>query len=456
MTPTGPEYLYVEKPSIRLLEQLGWVSVDAFQEKMGSRGTLGRDSERDVILPHRLKQAMRELNQSNTPDSVNTPEVPDAAIDEAIEALTKDRSAMDPVRASREVYELLRNGYLAQWRDASGSNQTALLQYLNFQTPADNDLLAVQQMWIAGKYHRRRPDVVLFVNGIPLVLMEFKEPNQSVKTGFDDNITDYRDTIPQLFTPNCFVLISNGRDTKIGSTFVSYDFFNDWKITDAQGTRTKTSIETALHETCNPNALLDLFENFVSYMERPGGMIKVVARAHQYYGVNAAIANMIRARAERDKRLGVFWHTQGSGKTLSMLWFTQKVLRSIPGNWTFVMVTDRKELDVQLYKEFASAGAIPPETKVHADTGAHLRELLAADHRYVFTLIHKFQPSKALGESVMPVLSERSDVIVITDEAHRSQYDTLALNMRAALPNASMMGFTGTPLIQGEEQATRE
>ncbi len=189
-------------------------------------------------------------------------------------------------------------------------------------------------------------------------------------------------------------------------------------------------------------------------MERPGGLIKILARSHQFLGVNAAIDNLLRARTEQDKRLGVFWHTQGSGKSLSMRWFTQKVLRRVAGKWTFVMVTDRKELDDQLHGEFADAGAVPPEARVHAESIANPRELLAADHRYVFMLIQKFQPTK--GEQTMPVLSDRSDVIVITDEAHRSQYDTLALNMRMALPNASMMGFTGTPLITGEEQATRQ
>ncbi len=450
MTPSGPEYRYVEKPSIELLEQLGWESVNAFQEKLGPKGTLGRDSERDVILTHRLRREMHKLNVATNPD------IPDAAIDEAIEALTKDRSAMDPVRANKEVHELLRHGYLAEWEDEQGEKHAKRLYYLDIRNPSNNDLLAVRQMWIAGNLHRRRPDVILFVNGIPLVLMEFKEPNEPVKTAFDDNVTDYRDAIPQLFIPNCFVLISNGREAKIGSTFAPYEFFNDWKIKDAQGTRTKVALKTALQETCTPSVLLDILENFVSYLERPGGMIKAVARAHQYYGVNAAIENMKRARAEKDKRLGVFWHTQGSGKSLSMLWFTQKVLRTMPGNWTFVMVTDRKELDEQLHGEFAAAGAISSEAKVHAETGEHLRQLLAVDHRYVFTLIHKFQPSKALGEKQMPVLSDRSDIIVITDEAHRSQYDTLALNMRTALPNASMMGFTGTPLIAGEEQATRE
>lgn len=447
MTPTGPEYSYVEKPSIELLTQLGWTAVDAFQEILGLEGSLGRDSQRDVVLTHRLRSAMRKLNAEH---------VPDTSINEAVEVLTKDRSAMDRVRANHEVHDLLRDGYRAEWTDDRGEKQIETLRYLDLRNSSNNDLLAVQQLWVKGNLHSRRLDLVLFINGIPLVLMEFKEPNESVKAAYANNLTDYRDTIPQLFIPNCFVVLSNGSVAKIGSTYSSFEFFNDWKVIDAHGTRGAVALETALRGTCHPAVLLDLLENFVAYMERPGGLIKVIARSHQYLGVNAAIENLHRARAEQDKRLGVFWHTQGSGKSLSMLWFSQKVLRRVPGRWTFVMVTDRTELDTQLHGEFADAGAISPEARVHADSVAHLRELLAADHRYVFTLIHKFQPSKALGERQMPVLSTRSDVIVITDEAHRSQYDTLALNMRTALPNASMMGFTGTPLIAGEEQATRE
>ena len=452
MTPTGPEYWYVEKPSVELLEQLGWSTVDAYDEVLGEAGTLGRDSQRDVVLTHRLRSAMRSLNPAHVPQS---------AIEEAIETLTKDRSAMDPVHANREVRDLVRDGYHAEWVDALGEKQIETLRFIDLARPATNDLLAAQQVWVKGHLHIRRLDLVLFVNGIPLVLMEFKKPNESVKTAYEDNLTDYRDTVPQLFVPNLFVLLSNGAEAKVGSTYSPYNFFNDWLVLDAKGTRAKLSrrevaLATALRGTCDPQVLLDLLENFVAYLERPGGLIKVIARSHQYLGVNAAIDNLHRARADHEKRLGVFWHTQGSGKSLSMLWFTQKVLRQLPGKWTFVMVTDRTELDTQLHGEFADAGAIAPEAHVHAESVAHLRELLAADHRYVFTLIHKFQVSKAKGEQQMPVLSDRSDIIVITDEAHRSQYDTLALNMRTALPNASMMGFTGTPLIAGEEQATRE
>ena len=447
MSPSGPEYVYVEKPSMELLAELGWTVVDAYSESLGAGGTLGRDSQHDVVLTHRVRAALRGLNSDD---------VSEALIDEAVEALSKDRSVMDRVRANREVHDLLRDGYRAEWVDGSGEKRIETLRFLDFKDASNNDLLAVQQMWVKGDLHSRRLDVALFVNGVPLVLMEFKEPNVPVKSAFDGNLTDYRDAIPQLFIPNCFVLLANGSEAKVGSTYSPWEFFGDWKVIDANGARGKVALETALRGTCDPAILLDLFENFVAFMERPGGLIKVIARSHQYLGVNAAIDNMHRARAEQDKRLGVFWHTQGSGKSLSMLWFTQKVLRQVPGKWTFVMVTDRTELDSQLHGEFADAGAIAAEARVHAASISHLRELLAADHRYVFTLIQKFQPAKALGEQSMPVLSDRSDVIVITDEAHRSQYDTLALNMRTALPNASMMGFTGTPLIAGEEQATRE
>jgi type I restriction enzyme R subunit len=357
MVPAGAEYLYVEKPSMELLEQLGWKPVDAFSEVLGPEGTLGRDSQHDVILTHRLRLAMRKLNPEH---------VPEASITEAIEVLTKDRSVMDRVRANREVHDLLSDGYQAEWTDDNGVKQIETLKFLDLRDPASNDLLAVQQMWVKGDLHSRRLDVALFVNGVPLVLMEFKEPNESVKSAYDNNLTDYRDAVPQLFIPNCFVLLSNGSVAKIGSTYSPWEFFNDWKVIDAHGTRGAIALETALRGTCDPAVLLDLLENFVAYMERPGGLIKVIARSHQYLGVNAAIDNLHRARAEQDKRLGVFWHTQGSGKSLSMLWFTQKVLRRVPGRWTFVMVTDRTELDTQLHKEFASAGAVSAEARVHA------------------------------------------------------------------------------------------
>ena len=442
MTPDAySEDALVERPALDLLAELGWSVVDAWAETFGAGGTLGRDSVREVVLVHRLREALERLN----------PEVPAAVREEGLAELVRDRSVMDRVRASREVHALVKDGYRAQWLDGSGQTQYATVRFVDFTDPARNDWLAASQVWFAGDLHRRRTDVVLFVNGIPLVLAEFKEPSRPAKAAFDENVSDYRDTIPGLFVANGFVICSNGSQAKVGSTYAPWEFFGDWKVIDADGTRGVVALETALRGTCAPARLLDLVENFVAYLERPGGLIKVVARNHQFLGVNAAIDNLYRVRAVGEKRLGVFWHTQGSGKSLSMLWFTQKVLRRIPGGWTFVMVTDRTELDTQLHGEFADAGAISREANVHASSAAHLRELLAADHRYVFTLIHKFRIDQKAGETAMPVLSGRDDVIVITDEAHRSQYDTLALNMRRALPNAAMMGFTGTPLIEGEE-----
>ncbi len=448
MNPPGrySEAGLVEEPSLELLAELGWEVVNAFSEVLGSAGTLGRDSMHEVVLVHRLRDATRLLN----------PDLPDHIREEALQAITKERSVMDRVRANREVHALLRDGYRAEWSDERGDKQFATVRFVDFLDSTKNDWLAASQVWFAGDLHRRRTDVVLFVNGIPLVLAEFKEPNRPAKAAFDENVTDYRDTIPALFVPNGFVICSNGSEAKVGSTYSPWEFFGDWKVIDADGTRGVVALETAIRGTCAHDRLLDLVENFTGFIERPGGLIKVVARNHQLLGVNAAIENLLRVRAAGEKRLGVFWHTQGSGKSLSMLWFTQKVLRRIPGAWTFVMVTDRTELDLQLHGEFADAGATSAEAQVHATSAEHLRELLAADHRYVFTLIHKFRIDKAAGETSMPVLSDRSDVIVITDEAHRSQYDTLALNMRQALPNAAFMGFTGTPLIAGVEELTRQ
>lgn len=442
MTPGGfSEAGLVEKPTLELLRQLGWTIVTAWKETFGPTGTLGRDSMHQVVLTHRLRQALSILN----------PDAPVLAREEALASLIKDRSSMNRVRANREVHDLIRDGYRTQWTADSGERQYATVRFVDFKEPATNDWLAASQMWFAGDLHRRRADVVLFVNGIPLVLAEFKEPNRPIKAAYDENLRDYRDTIPNLFIPNGFVLLSNGSQAKIGSTFSPWEFFGDWKVIDADGTRGVVALETAIRGTCSRDRMLDMIENFVAFIERPGGLIKVVARNHQFLGVNAAIENLCRVRAAGEKRLGVFWHTQGSGKSLSMLWFTQKVLRRLQGAWTFVMVTDRTELDVQLHGEFADAGVIPREAQVHATDSKHVRQLLAANHRYAFSLIHKFRIDKKAGETVMPVLSDRDDVIVITDEAHRSQYDTLALNMRRALPNAAFMGFTGTPLIEGEE-----
>ena len=440
MSPTGlTEDELVEQPALRLLSQLGWDVASAFDEVLGPAGTLGRDSQSEPVLGHRLRDALRSLN----------PGLPDKALEEAAERLVQDRSAMDRVRANREVYGLLRNGAKVETTDSDGTRRAVTVRFIDWNHADENDWLAVSQFWITGDMYKRRADVVLFVNGIPLVFIELKVSHRNVRNAYDANLRDYRDTVPHLFWFNAFVILSNGADTLVGSTFAPWGHFAEWKKINAENEQGVVSLETALRGTCERHRLLDLVENFVAYTERPGGLVKAFAKNHQFLGVNNSL-EALRELPQGQGRLGVFWHTQGSGKSLSMLWFTQKVLRKQPGNWTFVLVTDRKELDEQLYGDFNDSDVITSGQEVHAETSAHLRELLGQEHRYVFTLIHKFIPPER-GQP-MPVLSERDDIVVITDEAHRSQYDTLAANMRLALPNASFLGFTGTPLIAGEEQ----
>lgn len=445
MTPEGfSEQDLVEKPALALLGDLGFEITNAYTEQFGPDhvpgGAPGRDDRSEVVLRHRLRPKLTELNSG----------LPPAALDSAVDQLVLDRSVMDRVRANQSVWKLLRDGAKVTFAAEDGSRTTETVRFIDWSTPTNNDFLAVNQFWVVGPLHTRRCDIVCFVNGIPLVLFELKASHKAIEHAYSRNLRDYRDTIPQLFAPNALVVLSNGSETKVGSTFAPWERFGEWKKVADEEEPGFVSLETAIRGLCDPTRLLDLVENFVAFLEQPGGLVKILAQNHQVLGVNAAM-RALRDERTREGRLGVFWHTQGSGKSLSMLFFTQKVLRREPGNWTFVMVTDRTELDDQLYGSFKDAGVV--DGHVQATSSAHLRQLLGEDHRYVFSLIHKFRPEHGTD---MPVCSDREDVVVITDEAHRSQYSTLALNMRAALPNASFLGFTGTPLIAGEAERTRE
>jgi len=359
------------------------------------------------VLPTRLRAALARLN----------PILPQAAIDEAVAELTRDRAAMLPVAANREVWRLLRDGVSVQLRQVDGDTEPAMVRLIDWTEPAGNDFLLAAQPWFHSALYKRRPDLVGFVNGIPLLLIECKAPNKPLADAHEDNLRDYRDTIPALFPMNGFVVLTNGI------------------------------------KACAPARLLDIVENFTVFEEERGGLVKKLARYHQVLGVNRTIES-VRRVGDNAGRLGVVWHTQGSGKSLSMVFFTEKVLRTLGNNWTFVIVTDRDELDDQIAGTYAATGALTKKiNEAQAQSRADLKRLLAGQERYVFTLIHKFGTER--GEQ-METLSERRDIIVITDEAHRSQYDQLALNMRRALPNAAFLGFTGTPLIAGASQRTRE
>ena len=439
MSPVGyTEDAMIERPAINLLAELGWNTFNAYGEFDHGASTLHRATKAEVILTHRLRLVLERLN----------PGVPKSVITQAIEELTRDRSRMSMVAANREIYLLLKNGVRILVPDPEGDGEsTEVVRMMDWDNPTNNDFLLCSQFWVSGEMYTRRADLVGFVNGIPLLFIELKACHRRLETSFNGNLRDYKDTVPQLFWPNALIILSNGSQSRVGSMTAGWEHFAEWKKIDSEGESGLVSLETMLRGVCAPAHLMDLVESFCLFQEVPGGLIKLTAKNHQYLGVNNVLEALADIR-QRQGKLGVFWHTQGSGKSISMMFFAQKVLRKVPGNWTFVVITDRQELDGQIYKHFASAGVVI-EGSAQAESSSHLRQLLRDDHRFVFTLIHKFRTEN--GEA-HPVLSERRDIIVITDEAHRSQYDTLALNMRTALPNASFLAFTGTPLIVGEEK----
>lgn len=431
------ENTLVEQPAIALFETLGWTSANAFSEKVGTtNSTWGRETTSDVILPHRLRTAIERLN----------PGLPGEAVGLAVDELAKDRSAMSLVQANREVYKLLKDGVPVSFQNDAGEEVAETVRVIDWNTPANNDFFLASQFWVSGSIYKRRADLVGFVNGLPLLFIELKKSHGKLEHAYKQNLRDYKDTIPQLFWFNALIILSNGSGAKIGSVTSGWEHFSDWKRINSEGEQGVISLETVIRGTCEPGRFLDLTENFTVFEDSKGGLIKVTAKNHQYLGVNNAVAALQEIQ-QNQGRLGVFWHTQGSGKSFSMVFFSQKVLRKIPGNWTFLVVTDRDDLDTQIYKNFRNTGAATEECQ--AESGVHLKQLLTEDHRFIFTLIQKFGTKP--GQKY-PQLSDRRDIIVMTDEAHRSQYDTLALNMRNALPKAAFIGFTGTPLMVGEEK----
>jgi len=458
------ENVLIEQPAIGLFAELGWQTASAMEEIFGEKGSLGRETPAEVVLVLRLRPALAKLN----------PDLPAEAITKAIEELTRDRSLMLPATANREVYRLIKDGVRVDLtgtrktteivaansssvssdsaRQAQGDSVgeeegTVRVKVIDWENPKNNDFLLASQFWISGEMYKRRADLIGFVNGLPLVFIELKASHKRLEDAYNQNLRDYKDTIPQLFWYNAFIILSNGSKSCIGSLTASFEHFAEWKKINSEGEQGVVSLDTMIRGTCEPSRLLDIVENFILFSESKGGLVKMVAKNHQYLGVNSAI-EALQQNEKRQGRLGVFWHTQGSGKSYSMVFFAQKAMRKLPGNFTFVMVTDRQELDGQIYKNFAHCGVVT-EAEVQATSGVHLKQLLQEDHRYVFTLIQKFHTER--GESY-PKLSDRDNIIVMTDEAHRSQYDIMAMNMRNALPNAAFIGFTGTPLMAGEEK----
>jgi len=433
----------LELATIALFEKLGYTTANCYSEWVSGTSNLGRETRNEVVLISQLQPALEKLN----------PHLPKPAINLAIEKLTRDRNALTLANANREIYHLLKDRVTVTYRNDNGEEITENVTVIDWKNPTNNDFFLASQFSIVGELYTRRPDLIGFINGIPLIFIELKASGERVELAYQNNFCDYRKEIPQLFWYNSIVILSNGSISKIGSLTATWEYFSDWKKINNEGEEGIISLETMIRGTCDKTKLLDIVENFILFSEEQGNLIKLVAKNHQYLGVNNCLEAVQNIR-ENQGKLGVFWHTQGSGKSFSMQFFSQKVHRTITGNWTFVIITDREDLDNQIYKNFAKTGAVTEsEQKVRANSGEHLKQLLTEDHRYIFTLIQKFRTQK--GE-IYPKLSDRNDVIIIADEAHRSQYDSWAANMRTALPNAGFIGFTGTPLLVGEEATRRE
>lgn len=430
----------VQKPAGELLARLGWDVHYCFDdEKLGPRSTLGREGYHDVLLKRDLEEALIELNEW----------MDEADVAETIKTLEQAFVGDSLLQINEAKYKMLRDGIPVRKVGADGVPHTELAQVFDFDHPKMNRFVAAEELWVHGPLHRRRCDLVGFVNGIPLVFMEFKRHDKDVRNAYNDNYTDYRDTIPQIFHFNAFVILSNGLDSRVGTLGSPYEFFNEWKRLHEEDAGS-VSLETMLRGVCNREALLDLFQNFILFDHFDTPATKIMARNHQYLGVNEAL-DAYKNRRINDGKLGVFWHTQGSGKSYSMLFLAEKIRRTQPGSPTFLVLTDRDELNKQISETFESCGCLSgvPAARCRATSGADLTEKLRGNPAYIFSLIQKFNQPDA-----EPILPDH-DIVVFSDEAHRSNNGIFAENMARLLPTASKMGFTGTPLLSDDQLTAR-
>ncbi|SIQ92850.1 type I restriction endonuclease subunit R [Maribacter ulvicola] len=443
---------HIEEADIQFFElMLGYAHINAWEKQL-----IGRDSLKDVVLKHDLRTALQRLN----------PDLPKQSIEFAIDELSKSRASLTPVIANKEVYSLIKKGVPVSYQNKEGREVNGYVQVLDFEDEENNDFLVVSQLsieYLQTSNITRRPDLLLYVNGLPLVMIELKNATEKVKGGYDTNLRRYKRDIPQLFWYNMFVCISNGIQTRVGSFNAPWEHFFSWvkledtAISNSQLTRLEVEAESKSSNKrlslklfgeglCTKANLLDYFENFVLYHKNK---VKIIAKNHQYLGVNNAIESLLNKEDKKGK-LGVFWHTQGSGKSYSMIFFSQKIERKVPGNWSFLIVTDRTDLDSQIYRNFQETEVVletkeQKENYYRPSSRNKLREYLESNRSYVFSLIHKFGIEKG---KTYPKLTDRNNWIVIVDEAHRTQYKGYGENMRIALPNAQYIAFTGTPLLR--------
>ncbi|MBQ3702267.1 MAG: type I restriction endonuclease subunit R [Oscillospiraceae bacterium] len=436
------ENILVQEAAGNLLrDELGWEVVYAYnKEVLGEGGTLGRKDYKEILLTRYIRAALHKLNPWITP----------AQIAEVIQALEQRLSTASLLQVNEEKYFLLRDGVPVTVRRPDGKSETRRAALIDFQNPAENHFLAVKEMKIHGDLYRRRTDIVGFVNGLPLLFVELKNTTVDVQNAYTDNYRDYLDTIPQLFYYNAFLMLSNGVEAKVGTLGSKYEFFHEWKRLNEQEPGS-VALETMLRGICKKENFLDLFENFILYDHSGGRTAKILARNHQYLGVNEAV-RAYAARKLNNGKLGVFWHTQGSGKSYSMLFLAQKIRRKFAGSPTFVILTDREELNKQISDTFENCGLLGKGTKASqyiASSGADLEAKLRGNPSFIFTLIHKFN-----NPNPVPIIPDH-DIVLMSDEAHRTQNGVFAENMMRMLPTASRIGFTGTPLLSNDNITAR-
>lgn len=436
------ENILVQESAGNLLrDELGWDVQFAYNtEVLGKNGSFGRESYRDILLTRYFKEALKKFN----------PWINENQIIEAKQILEKRLSTSSLLQINEEKYFLIRDGIPVTVKKPNGQTETKKVTVIDFQNPNNNYFLAIKELKIHGELYRRRTDIVGFVNGIPLLFVELKKNTVDVQNAYEDNYTDYLDTIPHLFYYNAFLMLSNGTEAKVGTLGSKFEFFHEWKRL-AENDEGSVALETMLRGICKKENFLDLFENFILYDHSDGHTAKILARNHQYLGVNEAM-KAYAARKLNDGKLGVFWHTQGSGKSYSMVFFAKKVRRKIEGAPTFVILTDREELNSQISSTFENCGLLGKNIKASqfiATSGEDLVKKLQGNPSFIFTLIQKFNRSNE-----KPIYPDH-DIIIMSDEAHRSQYGIFADNMMKLLPTAARIGFTGTPLLSSDNITAR-
>ena len=435
------ENILVQKSAGDLLrDELGWDVQFAYNtEVLGKNGTFGRTSYHEILLTRYFQNALRRFN----------PWMTDSQLSEAQKTLESRLSTASLLQVNEEKYFLLRDGIPVTVKKPNGQPETKRAAVIDFQNPENNEFLAIKELKIQGDLYRRRTDIVGFVNGIPLLFVELKKNTVDVQNAYEDNYTDYLDTIPQLFYYNAFLMLSNGTEAKIGTLGSKYEFFHEWKRL-AESDPGSVALETMLRGICRKDNFLDLLENFILYDHSGGRTAKILARNHQYLGVNEAV-KAYAGRKLNDGKLGVFWHTQGSGKSYSMVFLAQKIRRKFAGSPTVVILTDRDELNKQISDTFENCGLLGKTKAAQfiAASGDDLVQKLKGNPSFIFTLIQKFNKPDAA-----PIYPDH-DIIIMSDEAHRSQYGIFADNMMKLLPTAARIGFTGTPLLSSDNITAR-